>query len=61
MVAQSVFKRLLEREGFGDLVQDVVPNGMPVNMPGMQGTEGVPSSTPMEQGRMPNLGIVENI
>ena len=61
MVAQSVFKRLLEREGFGDLVQDVVPNGMPVDIPGMQGTEGVPSVTPMEQNRMPNLGVVENI
>ena len=61
IVAQQIFKRILEREGFGDLVQDVSPDGQPVNIPGMQGTAGVPSQTPMEQGNLPNLGSAENI
>ena len=62
MVAQEVFKRLLEREGFGDLVQNITPQAMQQpDIPGMQGVEGVPSQTPMERGELPNLGSVEGL
>ena len=61
MAAREFFIAILNKEGYPDIAQKIqqAPAVMPGEVAGMQGTQGVPSETPLGQGRMPNLGVAQ--
>jgi len=61
--AGELLRQYYQRRGYTNL-EKIIMTQQPMQadfgqMPGMQGQAGVPSTTPMDRGELPNLGVAE--